>query len=254
MSDIVWIAVPDGRVADDAGAMALRLRVALVPRLDGGTLAASGLAQWPPLSLATGRIVAEFATSPQAALVSLVSVVPTLLSTFDATLWPQCFPATTPIDAPGDPDARELRVRASSADGAAAQQIYAAAARGASGVGLDGSGEAGYAAAVADALQAHPLQAPEPTPAMAPQRAAPAEPPGFHARVGLLREHPAVLRALGLALELHVAANDVAGVPATGVVRVRWSDAPADVPQGVSPWTAYELATDRFSLPRPQGG
>ncbi|MEA2126772.1 MAG: hypothetical protein QOI80_3554, partial [Solirubrobacteraceae bacterium] len=48
MSELLWIAVPGGL----EGGRHL-LRVLIVPRLNGGTLAASGMAEWPPHELLT---------------------------------------------------------------------------------------------------------------------------------------------------------------------------------------------------------
>lgn len=65
----------------------------------------------------------------------------------------------------------------------------------------------------------------------------------------MLREHPAVLRELGLIAELTLGTGDKGLPPATptapGAVRVRWS-ASTIAPEVVSPWTAYELDSGLF--------
>ena len=51
MSDLIFTAVPSG-IAPDGRHL---LRVLVVPRLDGGTVAGSGMAAWPPAALLEGR-------------------------------------------------------------------------------------------------------------------------------------------------------------------------------------------------------
>jgi hypothetical protein len=73
----------------------------------------------------------------------------------------------------------------------------------------------------------------------------------FHRAVSLLREHPYVLRMLGLVLELEL---DAAALPRStgepsGEVRVRWPESPLAVS---SPWTAYRYDGAHF-LPAPGG-
>jgi hypothetical protein len=70
----------------------------------------------------------------------------------------------------------------------------------------------------------------------------------FDRVVGLLREHPTVLRALGLIVELRFPATRLRPAPpeATGMIRVRWPNAP-ETWQIESPLTRYEVSGDRFS-------
>ena len=103
----------------------------------------------------------------------------------------------------------------------------------------------GFAAAVVDSLQnwsdddPFPSEAVPPPPEAAPPRAAP-PPPEFGRVVSLLREHPAVLRALGLIFELRVdlPPDRVDG----GTVSVQWSNAGTGVPVVASPFTLFGRA------------
>lgn len=89
--------------------------------------------------------------------------------------------------------------------------------------------------------------------------AAPATPTGhpvfakvdFHRAVSLLREHPSVLRMLGLIVELELRAADLPRSETTphAQVRVTWPGAPIEV---TSPWTAYQYDGIHF-LPAPSG-
>ena len=92
------------------------------------------------------------------------------------------------------------------------------------------------------------------TPATAPVRREDApvfEKVDFHRAVSLLREHPYVLRMLGLILELEIAAD---AVPQSfgaerPQIRVGWADAPITIE---SAWTAYEYDGVHF-LPASSG-
>ena len=63
----------------------------------------------------------------------------------------------------------------------------------------------------------------------------------------MLREHPAVMRRLGLVFDL-LLPNDVV-LGDAGTVRIRWPHPPAGMPESVSPRAAYEVDDDRGLVP-----
>src|SRR5258708_33032103 len=60
MSELLWVAVPNGLTEGGQGRWA-RLRVLIVPRLRADSLAAAGMADWPPPALETARLAVDFA-------------------------------------------------------------------------------------------------------------------------------------------------------------------------------------------------
>lgn len=240
MNSLVWMTVPGGR-ADSA---TLRLAVVIVPQLTCPTLADAGLAQWPPEALATGTLVAEFAAGPDATLLGSVRL--RLAGVADPALWTQFFPAAMRIDPPAARQhaGRPLHVRQASADAASSERIYHDVMTVANQPGIDAGG---VQAALSTALATHALAAPDAAPPDVERLAA--APPDFHGVYGLLREHPCVMRALGLVLDLEGDAPPAVLAATTGVARVAWRDAPAGLPAIASPWSAYELGAGLF-LPK----
>jgi hypothetical protein len=84
-----------------------------------------------------------------------------------------------------------------------------------------------------------PVQVPRP----APQ---PVSPPDFHRTIAMLREHPRVLRALGLIVDVALPRTDLDQIGASGHVSAAWPTAPAGIGAVVSPWTAYDLRSRHF--------
>lgn len=85
-------------------------------------------------------------------------------------------------------------------------------------------------------------------PAPGQTRTAPAAPAAdFHLVLGMLREHPAVMRRLGLVFDLPLPSDAALGD--AGTVRIRWPDPPPGVPEPVSPRAAYEVDDDRGLVP-----
>lgn len=119
----------------------------------------------------------------------------------------------------------------------AIRQTFDAAAQASIGPATGPTLEASFDSVVRAQLAAH-WSGPDP-PARLPGAppAADFAPPDFHKTISLLREHPAVVRALGLVIELRVPESNVPFRP--GFVRVRWPGAPVEVPSIVSPWTRY---------------
>ena len=60
MSELLWIAVPGGTTGSGEERTAV-LRVLIVPRLQGSSLASEGMEDWPPQSLIGGTLAVDFA-------------------------------------------------------------------------------------------------------------------------------------------------------------------------------------------------
>jgi hypothetical protein len=240
MSNSLWIAIPSGFEVDGA-VLVLRVSVAIVPRLEEASIGESAMAVWPPAALDHGTIEVEFSDAPGGAVKSR-SVAP--VKSWDRAHWQRLFPADLAIEPLPDTagEARPLRVRSTSADAVAAERIFVTVA--AAQVASNGGGD-DVPATVNQALHDNPFEPEEEVPPLGPPPVAADAPPEFHKRFSMLREHPTILRALGLVLDLRVPADGLA-VGGSGVIRVRWVDAPAGTPAIVSPWTAFELAADRF--------
>ncbi|WP_033287628.1 hypothetical protein [Amycolatopsis jejuensis] len=235
MSQLLVVAVPGGSTRDGTV-----VRAVLVPRLDGAaTLESHGLADWPDLlrrSTITLRHSAD-AAAPETELA--VSLRPQA----DSALWSRMFtgvpvrPWRTPAAYP-DPTVAPTAAQVTTVQG-----IYANAA-------LAGGG----ADTVAAQLDAVPDAAPEP-PRVPPGPARRGEEPDFHRLVTLFREHPAVLRALGLILELDIPDPAPLRAAAAGVIRLDLA-LPADAPPDLtvdSPRTHFAYAGNRF-VPAPREG
>ncbi len=243
MSELLWIAVPGGAVRPDGNAP---LALLIVPRLTGtgDTLAAYGMDRWPALLKGT-TFTLEFrghATVP-------VTPIQPLAAEQAQPRWDALFLAPPKVATPGwvqvrswaQPAQRDLDILDTGAEATAIQDAYAQELVGAAPrtLRLGPSAErrrarsARRAARVADA-------GPAPAPRL-----------DFHERLALLREHPRVLRAVGLIVDFAVTvptdATAVRLIPATPA----WPTAPA--PTHVTPWTMCQLAAGRF-LPEPRPG
>jgi hypothetical protein len=246
MSELLWTAVPGGT---DAGGSRL-LRVLVVPKLDGGTLEGSSMATWPPEGLLQAQSLAvdwradEGATAVETAVVSA-----DITFHVQPDLWQRFFDPSTVVGtsrrAPAlhpQPEVRPTSELASSIDATFARPAAAAF------VPDDSALPEGYDALVLGGLEQWSGEDPPPPPP--PDMTPPPPPPDFHRVISLLREHPAVLRALGLIFDLRV--TPPAQHPEladAGQVRVRWPGASADaaLPAIVSPWTRYGHAFLPFS-------
>ncbi|MFD8519255.1 hypothetical protein ACFV2D_04440 [Streptomyces capillispiralis] len=235
MSDLLWIPVPEGI---DGGSPLLRVLV--VPRLDGGTPAGHGMAEWPPPALTGGTVRAELfvpGSAPPRPPDRQVDIVPGLH--VQPGVWQRLVAGLSVESAPGGqggPARDPLTVHATSVEAEEVARTFQEASRAEVTAQL-GARSPDFADKVRGALGSdHWLHPGPPAPgAAAPQP--PPGPPGFNRALSLLREHPAVLRALGLIFELRLAADTA--VPAAGTVRVVWPDRPASLPGIVSPRTAF---------------
>ncbi|MGW7081705.1 hypothetical protein [Streptomyces sp. NPDC054866] len=254
MSELLWIPVPGGFVHGKP-----LLRVLVVPRLDGGSLAQHGMAAWPPTALTTGTVRAELfrpdtgASAAPDAVRNLTPVVP-----FEQGVWKRVVAGLAVEDAAVRQDAVDtdhLVVSATSEQAAAVAQAFRTAAKAEVTPEL-GPQSQDFAQRVRDVLSStywlrpeQPLAAPE----AKTEAQSPPSRPGFHRALSLLREHPAVLRALGLLLELTLAPADVTHY-AGGSVRVVWPGKPAPLPVIVSPRTKFGADFRPGSTSRISGG
>ncbi len=236
MSELVWVAIPGGLQSGRQ-----LIRVLVVPKLDGGTLDSCGMAIWPPQSLGDQTLAADW-RADESGTSQEVSVPPAdVILSAQPGLWQRFFAPSTAVGAGRqngphpEPVVSPTASTASDIDG-----TYS----GAAGVSIDAAQPGPppeYHHAVADGLArwndggaAGRAPAPPATPAPAPP---PLAPPGFDRVISLLREHPAVLRALGLVFDVRVTAPEA--LAGGGEVRIRWPGADASLPQIVSPWTQY---------------
>lgn len=241
MDTLIWVIVPNGHAA---GTSAINANIVVMPRLESTSLAAAGMASWPPAELATGKIWLDFTDADGAARPPIAA---TLSLAAEPGLWERYFPAETPIS-PGQDGARDARafvVHALANDAAIAEQIFREVAN--APLAQEGQRHAAHVAAVAAALTRNPVGPPPPCPGArrATSSAARGGLPEFHDTLGLLREHPTMQKALGLILPVQIILP-AQPLPVTGFIKVRWDGAPAGIPTIVSPRTAYELSDGRF--------
>jgi hypothetical protein len=225
MSEVLLVCVPGVRIDDNGGL----LRVVIVPRLSGhgATLDEYGILDWPTIIAA-----ARFTIS-----LSGVALTPDLPVRTEASsaIWREFFPPGTEVrewtgqrtyDAPtADPAANQ------------SEMIEGAYRTAAAGMGQPDAVTSAYGA----------LELPrseDPTIPYDPD-VAPFVPPDFHQTVAMLREHPRVMRALGLIVEVLIPRGHLPeGL--TGEVSADWSAVPDGLAPVVSPRTASEVSDGRF--------
>ena len=229
MSELVVVCVPGVQLNNDRAV----LRVVLTPRLTGPgtTIHDYGLETWPQ---AIQNAQFEVRLRPNAG--GTVQAFPTTCRTdIDPAVWSGFFgPQFTVKPHAGQQSYSDPIVDATTAH---AERI-----------------EAGYqaaAVAIADPAvvkqQYQQLDLNDPRPPLPSTAPLPTfVQPDFHRTLAMLREHPRVLRALGMIVDLTVprAALDATGT--TGEISAGWLAAPAGLGAVVSPWTAYETTTGRF--------
>jgi hypothetical protein len=235
MSELLWVAVPGGTIRED-GAV---LRALVVPRLSGlpddSPLSSYGLADWPML-LNDATLAVEVAASPDSTATVLDDAVrldgqhvrPALWAkVFDPGLRVRPFQPPMPYNVPN--------VDATSDHANVLRRVYAEASLPSSRPGAESLADADLGDTTAV-----PHLSGEDEQVVPPRQA-----PDFHRVVTMLREHPPVLRALGLLVEFRL--PEIASLGAEGVVRVtcRLSDVAPEV-TCVSPWTRHVVSTNRF--------
>lgn len=234
MSHLWWVSVPGGRDAEDSGL----LRLVILPVLDG-SLDAAGLTRWPPPSLLEGvDLQVDVATEvphDQSEVTTTVSVRPHL--SVVAGAWEEFFGAIE-VTGPRAVVERQVDV-APTAD--QATELVGAYQRAARAITSEDAGDewADTVRAEASRIAARDLTGARS--ARAERNESTTRPDiDFNLGFSLLREHPAVLRALGLILDLTIPRRDLDTFPERGVLSVRWDDPPKDLPAIRPRWTSYQ--------------
>jgi hypothetical protein len=233
VSELLLIAVPG---SDDAGAPVLR--VVLVPALDAATsVAKSPMAEWPA-TIASARFDVELDPGG-----TLEGIAPRSEASPEA--WKSFFGGAVRVDGATPPVAGAAPVVTPSAE--LAKEVHDTY-RDAASIPIDP--KAGEHPEL-DAQVAGDLRerwaadtAPGPPPAV-DSGAGKEATPDFHRILDLLHEHPAVMRALGLVIELPI---DRKSLPGEGTVRVLWPKPPDGITV-ISQPTAYEVHGDRGFVP-----
>lgn len=252
MSHLMFVAVPGGRTPSGDGL----LRVLVVPVLDdGATLEAHGMAAWPPpeLTAPEARLLVQVSASPTAPPSASEEVRPVVAAV--PGLWQRFF-SSIEVRPPGAPVARAMDVQPTTQQADGIVGAYRDVARELTGEEVRPAFDAmsrDRAGALAD-LGTPPLPQPGTGPATG-------TPPGravdFHLATSVLREHPAVLRALGLVVDVTVPAtafgsgSGAGSGSRTAAVQVTWPGAPDGLPEVRARWTRFVRA--RF-LPAPGAG
>lgn len=239
MSTLTWITVPQGLRGDHA-----RLSVLVVPRLSTGStegrLEDFGLRDWPA-RVADMSFEVRRRSGNQ---VHSADRSPTLLSTPDSAVWRAFFTgqagtiaASEPRRPPGAPTVPDKYP-----DAVRAHQTHRRLARS---IAADGLTPAARADLAGWSRRASTPSADDGT--------APARPRvDFQGTAALLREHPRVMRALGLILDLEMDASFFdADEPADRALSVTTSDSPVPI---LAPWTRYLFDSRDFRPADTPGG
>lgn len=238
MSELLWVAVPGGRTA---GGQPL-LRVLIVPKLDGGSLANHGLERGLPQALTDATLEVAIAAAINAdgsADSSVIEVRPPHILA-QPGVWEAFFAPDTVIRQGRRRayPARDVRVEDTSGTAKEVDETFSIAA----GTRIDPSA---YEHPEFDEVIRRQLQSRWGTTAESllppPPAAGPfgMPAPDFNQTISLLREHPGVLRALGLIFDVTLTTGLPTEMP-TGFVSVKVKGSPIPgLPPGVSPWTKF---------------
>ncbi|MDX6743835.1 hypothetical protein [Actinocorallia sp. A-T 12471] len=232
MNDMLWVAVPAGR----ATPATVQIRVLVVPRLGGGVLEEFGFQDWPSL-LANSSFEVRVKDDDG---VRTLDAVPGQEPVAASEAWHAFFDGAAGVIEPYTPKVQPTpEVRPTHAQALTVATSYRECAAVLAEKGPDGAADdvrrsiERFLAPAAPAVEVE-----EPLPPLPP-------PVDFHRTVAALREHPAVLEALGLIFTLTVDAADLVAARGVRRVSVRCADDPLR-DMVTSPWTRYDLAADGF--------
>ncbi|MFI1439030.1 hypothetical protein [Streptomyces fructofermentans] len=238
MSTFVWAAVPAGLTTGPEPAA--RIRVLVVPRLAAGSLADFGLQDWPAL-LTDATFDLEVRTDQgihQADHALHYDPVA------DSDAWHAFFDGAAGVVEEWTPTKQPAaHVSTTYTDARAVVMSYRECTSILTRHSADGE----------DPVRRRIEQWKTPLPPSA--QSEPPLPPlppdlDFHRTVATLREHPAVLEALGLVFELRTDLADLDIGTGPRFLRIRGTDLPIDI---TSPWTKYDLTGTGF-WPAPANG
>lgn len=227
---MLWFSVPGGEKTEAV------LRVLIAPRLEGGSLADDGMEHWPPQSLVSeqAKVSVEFAETIDGPVLHKFETKPIIQAI--PGVWESFFTENTIITPPQrlHVEARHVEVDSTSSKADEINKTFTEVAK----TELE-EDRSVLDKKVRDELlnrwsgEESPIK--EPSPIEEEEKCK--QKPDFHQTIAMLREHPAVLQALGLIIELRIPNS---GFPPEGIVRVCWPDAPAFIPKIVSPWSKYD--------------
>ena len=254
MSELLFIAVPGGAVRPDGLAP---LAVVVVPRLSGGggDLASHGMDRWPELLHST-RFTVSFRGQGEG---QPVTPQPGIDASEMLEHWQTMFPADTPVRPYVTPPERDVDILETTTHVKDIRALYRQEVAGqpppdaAFDEGLADQVPFLTAADVVPSEGRFARAAPPPPAAVRARARKPEErpKPDFHERVAYLREHPAVLRALGLIIDFALpVSDDVTAITISGALPA-WPAGPAPTPRAA--WTMCSLRRARF-LPQPRPG
>lgn len=249
MNEILWVAVPGGKVVNGRAT----LRALCVPKLDTAApqpLSAFGLLDWPA-TLAASTLTIERAHDANGAVSPVGGV--TLSPQASSDVWRSFFGATTIVNPRAQRTYDAPSVDPTSTHAAKVTGNYKESA-------------VAYATAAADpnldvgaVVRGQYTQWADDAPADAQPGAIGPEDwqtPDFHRTVAFLREHPAVLKQLGLILEFSLA-PDADWLTADGPQLIRLQcELGGNLPgewDMVTPWTQFEFDEVHF-VPAPKAG
>lgn len=238
MSELAWVAVPGGRIeVTGSGEQRALLRVLVVPRLgdeSDSTLADQGIADWPR-TLTAARFTISLR---RAGDVGARAVSATRRDQVQPGVWQAFFKPETVVRAWSQPSYdTDPEVDPTTRHAARIARTYEQAAHDHALPSTNGGAVPDHRHRLADFLTDD--DPPVRRAAAGRKRIRQGRPPDFHRAVSLLREHPAVLRAMGLIFELTFDADELAVTtdgPA-GEVSVGW---PGGFLPLSSPWTSFE--------------
>jgi len=237
MSEMMWVTIPGGTIRRGEE-REMTLRVLIAPKLESETLAAAGMERWPPQSLVNARLAVEFAEDVAGELHMLEIEPPHIRA--QPGVWEAFFGPNTIVTPrrPRDRAAPQVEVDSTSSKAAAITETFTRAAS--TELRSDHDDRPALNAAVRTELLSRWSGEESPPPQVITLPAPDFQPPDFHRTISMLREHPTVLRALGLIIELRLPISALPTRFSEGIVRVRWPGAPASISKIVTPWTRYD--------------
>ncbi|CAH2214818.1 hypothetical protein [Tepidibacter aestuarii] len=235
MSELVWISVPGGKKNE------VVLRVLIAPRLEGSSLVNDGMKHWPPPNLARATLNVEFAEVINGEIHKIQ--VPPLIQA-ESDVWEAFFGPNTIVSPSGRRQRSDNEVVVESTS-TKAEEVYNTFDRvSKTPLRLNyGDDRLNLDKVVCNELKTRwsgeELIIPTPPPNIDEEEQC-TKLPDFHQTIAMLREHPNVLKALGLIIELRIPFSKLPTDYTSGIVRVCWPDAPESLPKIVSPWTRYD--------------